>query len=320
MTPPRCTPESRSTPLASRAAHWLASLAAVGVLASAVQAQRITLPSAGTVLQRTGQIVTDSRTRNWDLGSFGTSSFGGSLGASANATRTYLSVLPSLPNHKSSAELHSDVTFFGNTREAARLQASAVNEPYTLSTSSATPILNYKPNTTIFLRLAGSTVWSQSYAATSLSKTWSANLGPYNTPPFSRSFAVLGIPVVVSASATAGAGVSLTATADLASVSLHLAGNANATARGSASAGFGFGFASAGLTSSLDLGNPRVEPTLTADVYNGISGNVRICSGAINLAVQLYAQISLFWGKIKKSVLMDLVNWSRAETCTTYTF
>lgn len=293
-------------PRRKRVLGWLVGLAASGLLAATAEAQ--------------GTIVTDSRTHSLDSGTFGTSRFGGSLGGSVNATRTYVSgVSPLRPNHRLAAELESYVTIFNNTLEAANFQAAARNEPYTLSPAGGTPIPGYQPSTTVFLRLAGNTVWNASYSSTSFSQTWAVSFGPYNTPSYSLGFSLLGITANVTGSAGVSARASLTASADVASVSLGAGGYAYATARGSASASVSAGaFASARVSSSLDFGTPRVEANLNAELFTGFSGNGRICSGWINLVVQLQVQVSLLWGKIRRGAILDLINLSLPETCVDF--
>lgn len=312
---------------------WLLPLAAAACLTTSAAAQ---LPAytAGTPTPFTlgggspppppplGTIVTDHRSKDWDLLNYGFSQFGGSVGADAEATRSYVSFpsgATSASNYDSAAGLYSKVKVFGsppNGLEVVRLGATAENEKYTLSPSGAAPKANYKAKTTIFLQLVGFTVWSDSAEGVTLSKTWSASFGPYNTPTVSASFALGPIPFTVSAYAGASGSASLTVTADLAAVALQLSGNASGAVYGVGSFGVGISVFSAGIQINLKFGNPVITPTLTGSLFTGLSATLQVCVTPIIFTLKLYATIKIW--KIKKTWTADIFSWSAPQICDTF--
>lgn len=270
-----------------------------------------------------GTVVTDQRTGDWDLLQFGTGSFMGSLGAAGSATRSYVD-FPSSPdsesNYRSEGSLFADVTIRNNTFQAARLAVEATNEPNNLTTSGASPKFGYLPSTRLQLELAGSTVFDQTIAQTSFSYGWSLNLGPYDTPTVYWGYNLWVSSFHAEAQAGVSASAGLLATANLASVSLALEGQASAECHGHASVSFSalFGLVSAKLTGELDFGGPSFELEAGAGVFTGAGGFIEICCRPIDLILDLYGKIC--WFKKCKSNTWNLVNYHRAETCTTITF
>jgi len=270
-----------------------------------------------------GAIVVDTRSGDLELLSYGNASFGGSLGAEGQATRSYVdfpTAADSPSNYRSSGALFADVTVLGSSYPAGRLEVSARNEPYTLSIWGATAKVGYQPATRLQLELAGSTVFDQTLATTSFTHGWAVNLGPYDTPEISYSYSLWVASLTVRAQAGASAQASLTASADLASVSLSLEGDASAACHGQASASVSvlFGLAKAKLTGALDFGGPSLELAAGAGVFSGAGGHVEVCMRPIDLQLDLYGEVR--WFRRSASQTWHLVDWSRAESCTLFTF
>jgi len=264
-----------------------------------------------------GTVVTDNRTADWSFLNYGSSSFGGSVGADASARRMYVD-FPSAPdspsNYRSAAGLYADAKIFGHTvSDVARFGVTAEDEPYVLSTSGAAAKSGYQANSSAFIKLIGLTVWSESVNSASLSHTWSKNLGPYDTPRFDFPFTLGPVPLIASAWAGASASVSFTAAANVASVSLTLAGHAEGNVHGIAQLGLGGSFASIGLAGELRFGNPVIDASLGAGIFSGITGTLDACMTPVKFLLDVYAEIRVW--KVLKRWSKNIASWSGTQVC-----
>lgn len=253
---------------------------------------------------------------SYNLGTFGSNTFGGSLDLRATKTRTTLGGVTQFDTETS---LLGRVKINSGTFEAASLSITGHSENggiYRLpgsSTSTASTFVLYLPGSgpnrsRVTARVAGRTIHDMPFAGTTFSRTWEEHIGRQEIVSISAQYMVGIVPVNLRASAGGGAGVRLVLSANTVQASLNSQARVNAWAIGSASAAVGVSWASAGVRATLTILESEAHASVTASLFSGISGTFTAIVRPLRVFVELFAQV------FGSGPTLRLVDWSRSPS------
>ena len=262
-----------------------------------------------------GTPTVNTVTANYTPAAYGNSNFGGSIDARSTKTTT---ALGGVVVGKATAGLYATVRIFNSSREAAAIDCVAEGGngaifPWGSTYMASTYVIN--PNSTrVNVRLAGRTLWTESYSGTNFTRQWARTWPSQDIGTFSGSFHVIGIPITVRASASAGGNLNFNAAFNSLAHTGSLGGSANTFASGSLSCSAGWSWANVGVTSAINLAGAHLAASVAATTTS-FHGHLDASIDPINVNVNLTGHL---WPNINGS--LNLINYSTPQRTYSISF